>query len=232
MEQRSLRLGDLVDDYCSRERRVTNHVIVALVGDSIRQTRCSTCETEHEYKEARMPRKKTLTDAPDLAGGVLKHKPAVNGQAIDSTPDALDSPTPPTAASLSATSSTERPSPAESVAASAPEPDHDPMPDAFIGHRPLIRATLPKTENDVPPPRAIPEFTMHQRPAGRGFGGGRGGFRPHGFGGHGFSSNGSAPQRDGNGPDGNRAPGPGGPGGPGGGPGGKSRHRRRHRRPR
>ncbi len=55
MEQRSLRLGDLVDDYCPRERRVTNHVIVALVGDSIRQTRCATCEAEHEYKEARVP---------------------------------------------------------------------------------------------------------------------------------------------------------------------------------
>ena len=25
MEQRPLRLGDLVDDYCPRERRVTNH---------------------------------------------------------------------------------------------------------------------------------------------------------------------------------------------------------------
>ena len=34
MEQRSLRLGDLVDDYCPRERRVTNHVIVAIVDDA------------------------------------------------------------------------------------------------------------------------------------------------------------------------------------------------------
>ena len=43
MEQRPLRLGDIVDDYCPRERRVTNHAIVAIVGDSVRQTRCSTC---------------------------------------------------------------------------------------------------------------------------------------------------------------------------------------------
>ena len=41
MEQRPLRLGDLVDDYCPRERRVTNHAIVAIVNDSIRQTRCT-----------------------------------------------------------------------------------------------------------------------------------------------------------------------------------------------
>src|SRR5262245_61791875 len=30
MEQRPLRLGDNVDDYCPRERRVTNHAIVAI----------------------------------------------------------------------------------------------------------------------------------------------------------------------------------------------------------
>ena len=31
MEQRPLRLGDIVDDYCPRERRITNHAIVAIV---------------------------------------------------------------------------------------------------------------------------------------------------------------------------------------------------------
>ena len=56
MEQRPLRLGDVVDDYCPRERRVTNHAIVAIVEDVIRQTRCTACETEHSYKGAREPR--------------------------------------------------------------------------------------------------------------------------------------------------------------------------------
>ena len=58
MEQRPLRLGDIVDDYCPRERRITNHVIVALVGEAIRQTRCSTCDAEHVYKEAKVPRRR------------------------------------------------------------------------------------------------------------------------------------------------------------------------------
>ena len=35
--------------------------------------------------------------------------------------------------------------------------------EAWTGHRRLIRATLPKVEGNEPPPRAIPEFTMHQR---------------------------------------------------------------------
>ena len=55
MQQRRLRLGDILDDYCPRERRITNHVIVAIVDDDIRQTRCSTCDAEHDYKQAKAP---------------------------------------------------------------------------------------------------------------------------------------------------------------------------------
>src|SRR4030095_12308654 len=57
MEQRPLRLGDLVDDYCPRERRITNHAIVALVGEQIRQCRCTTCDAEHVYKGGKVPRR-------------------------------------------------------------------------------------------------------------------------------------------------------------------------------
>src|ERR1700752_1119149 len=157
MEQRALRLGDLVDDYCPRERRVTNHVIVAIVDDSIRQTRCSTCEAEHEYREARMPRKKTKTEgATDLAGGVLVKPAAGNGQAPDAPPE----PTLPAAVDPPSAPAPETPSLAAAAEVTHDRDDRDPMPDAFIGHRPLIRATLPRTEGDAPPPRAIPEFTM------------------------------------------------------------------------
>jgi hypothetical protein len=43
MQQRQLRLGDILDDYCPRERRLTNHAIVAMIGDEVKQTRCTTC---------------------------------------------------------------------------------------------------------------------------------------------------------------------------------------------
>ena len=225
MEQRSLRLGDLVDDYCPRERRVTNHVIVVLVGDAIRQTRCNTCEAEHDYKEAKVPRKKLKNgEASDLAGGVLVPK---GGPANGAAPHEPDEPAvaAPAAKPAVAASAAKAAEPAASDSPQEPESNgngnSETMPDGWLAHRPLIRATLPKTENDIPPPRAIPEFTMHQR-QGRGFGG-RGGFR-HGFAGH--NGGRMPPNRDGNGsggnePDGNRVPGPGG---------GKSRHRRRRRR--
>jgi hypothetical protein len=62
--QRQLRLGDILDDYCPRERRVTNHVIVAMVGPDVKQTRCTTCDAEHEYKKAKVPRQRRKKETP------------------------------------------------------------------------------------------------------------------------------------------------------------------------
>jgi len=215
MEQRSLRLGDIVDDYCPRERRITNHVIVALVGDSIRQTRCSTCDAEHVYKEARVPRKKPKAEGEgaesDLAGGQLV-APRAPAPVTDPRPVLAAAPVPAAAA----------PPPAPDVAArpSEPEPAEEPVHDGWLAHRPLIRATLPRTEGDQPPPRAIPEFTMHQRQT-------RGSrmFRQGWQGNH--DGNGFRPERNGN----VAGPGP-GPGQGQGRPGGRRHRGGKHRRPR
>jgi len=213
MEQRPLRLGDIVDDYCPRERRVTNHVIVALVQDGIRQTRCSTCDTEHVFKAARLPRRRTKdADAPqdpvaaDVASPGAEPAPAAAPPATDPAP-----------AGVSA-------APAEAAAPVGEERADDVWP----AHRRLIRAQLPKVEGEIKEPRPIPEFTMHQR-GGRGphtfrgdsWSNGNG----HGRGGGGFRQGPSGPPRD-------RQPGgaPGGPPGAGGG-GKRRRHRRRGRGP-
>ena len=81
MQQRQPRVGDIVDDYCPRERRVSDHAVVAMVGDDIRQTRCTTCDTEHEYRQAKVPpgRKKPAVLAPKppaAATSVPAPKPA------------------------------------------------------------------------------------------------------------------------------------------------------------
>ena len=64
MQQRQLRLGDILDDYCPRERRLTNHAVVAMIGEEVKQTRCTTCEAEHEYKHAKVPRQRRKSDTP------------------------------------------------------------------------------------------------------------------------------------------------------------------------
>jgi hypothetical protein len=194
MEQRPLRLGDVVDDYCPRERRVTNHAVVAIVEDVIRQTRCTACDTEHPYKSAREPRLRRKPGTEGLYDQVLAD---VTGGA----PAAPASPPPAAAAGGS-----EAATPSDDIRADeATEPVDDTPTAAWITHRQLIRATLPRTENEQPPPRPIPEFTMHQRQtrgsrmfrfSGQGNGNGNGnangnvngntGGRPgHGFGGPG-----------------------------------------------
>jgi len=64
MQQRQLRLGDILDDYCPRERRVTNHAVVAMIGPDVKQTRCTTCDAEHEYKHAKVPRQRRKAETP------------------------------------------------------------------------------------------------------------------------------------------------------------------------
>jgi len=220
MEQRPLRLGDIVDDYCPRERRITNHAIVAVVNDSIRQTRCTTCDAEHAYKGAREPRRRAAKDESALFDQVLAD--IVPGQLVQPRPKAVAPPpeTPPAhAAPSSASADPARETDAPDAADSATQP---PGGEFWPAHRQLIRATLPRTDHDPVTPRPIPEFTMHQRNTR-----GANAFRQ----GQGFDwSNGH-----GNGP----AHGGGRPGRPGEGPGqGRpgnnrpGRHRSRHKRSR
>jgi hypothetical protein len=53
MQQRQFRLGDILDDYCPRERRVTITRWLRWFWPDVKQIRCTTCDAEHEYKHAR-----------------------------------------------------------------------------------------------------------------------------------------------------------------------------------
>lgn len=193
MQQRRPRLGDILDDYCPRERRVTNHAVVAIVDDDVRQTRCTTCEAEHEYRQAKVPAPRrtkssaALTqDAPNGARPVLAvARPASEPAApADDSPDTIDMPAETVTASEepSGEAPTEGPAPlAAAPAAEAQESDaaepQDPREDDGPVHRRLIRATFPRPEGHVPE-RREPEFTIRQ-PGGRGreVDGNRTGFR-------------------------------------------------------
>ncbi len=161
MQQRRLRPGDILDDYCPRERRVTDHAIVAMVDDGVKQTRCTTCDAEHEYKHGKVP---TLRRKKDAVSSAYQEVLA----AVTSDPVALAAPVlaaphedPPVAEPPVATVDQ-----APGVTAVAdPEPADADQSEAARVHRRLIRATLPRTENQ-PVVRPIPEFTMHQ-PQGR-----------------------------------------------------------------
>src|SRR6185503_7588540 len=43
---------------CPRERRLTNHAVVAMIEEDIKQTRCTTCDAEHAYKGGKVPKRR------------------------------------------------------------------------------------------------------------------------------------------------------------------------------
>ena len=144
MPQCQVRLSDVLDDYCPRERRLTNHVVVALVGDEIKLTRCKTCDTEHPYKAARVPSRRQTRlvgalSSADAAEGDAKQAGNILQGSVATEPVV--------------------------VVPVNPEPP-------FVGEpvqvkadsvrRPLIRATLALPEGMPPPPRQVPVFTVRE----------------------------------------------------------------------
>jgi hypothetical protein len=177
MQQRRLRLGDIVDDYCPRERRITNHAIVAMIEEQVKQTRCTTCDADHEYKQARIPAQRRKKDAPPaLVGDAPGGSPRKRGSEVPSSVEEtepmdvgdLEAAPPEPAGEIAALP--DQPAPVEAPESEDPHPSEDEGP----VHRRLIRATLPRVEGQTPE-RKAPEFTIHQREAnGNRAGAGRG----------------------------------------------------------
>ncbi len=59
-----LRLGDVIDDFCVKCRRVTNHAVISLMNGAAAKVRCRTCYGDHDYRhEQAPPSKKDLKKA-------------------------------------------------------------------------------------------------------------------------------------------------------------------------
>jgi hypothetical protein len=166
MQQRRVRLGDILDDYCPRERRITNHAVVAMIEDEVKQTRCTTCDADHEYKQAKVPTpRRKKPEATLVAGteGAAFARPAVSDpeppvaieEALSAPIDLVD--VAPAAEAVEA----------DTVDAADGESDSEPQSidegseDEWPVHRPLIRATLPRPDGQVPE-RKAPDFTIRQ----------------------------------------------------------------------
>src|SRR4051812_46723814 len=186
MQQRQLRLGDILDDYCPRERRVTNHVIVAMIADDVKQVRCTTCDADHEFKHAKVPRQRRKTETPAaLYAQVLATGPkrVTHESAPASEPEPQSETHAATHGETAATAgSDQEPSESPVMHAAAAGDEQEPGGPADMDegdeneerrdeedgpiHRRLIRASLPKIDGAPPPARQMPEFTIRQ-PAGR-----------------------------------------------------------------
>jgi hypothetical protein len=73
---RELRLGDVIDDYCVKCRRLTNHSIVSLLNGAAAKVRCRTCYGDHDFRnEQAPPSKKELLKQKELFNAVLSTAP-------------------------------------------------------------------------------------------------------------------------------------------------------------
>ena len=52
-----MRLGDYVDDRCSRCKRTTDHAVVAIAGEEVLKVLCRTCNFEHKYRHNKTGKK-------------------------------------------------------------------------------------------------------------------------------------------------------------------------------
>jgi hypothetical protein len=69
---RETRLGDVIDDFCIKCRRVTNHSVVSLLDTQAAKVRCRTCYNDHDYRhEQAPPTKKELLKQKELFDAVL-----------------------------------------------------------------------------------------------------------------------------------------------------------------
>jgi len=165
MQDRRHRPGDVLDDYCPRERRITGHAIVAMIDDQIQRTRCGICDAEHDYKEGKVPTPRRKTQPPALFNQVLE---GMNGP----VPPAPAPPATAAAAVIDAEpvmmAAASEPEPPAAVDETQPEQDANENQDGTENEnereggfrRSLIRATFPRPDGQAPTPRANPEFTI------------------------------------------------------------------------
>lgn len=57
------RLGDDIDDHCSRCKRTTDHSILAMMDEDVLRVRCRTCNNEHKYRGKKGVKEMTKEEA-------------------------------------------------------------------------------------------------------------------------------------------------------------------------
>jgi hypothetical protein len=52
---REVRLGDIIDDYCVKCKRIMNHSVVSILNAEPAKVRCRTCHNDHDYRHEQAP---------------------------------------------------------------------------------------------------------------------------------------------------------------------------------
>ena len=69
---RDIRLGDDIDDFCVRCKRVMNHNVVSVLNGQAAKVRCRTCHSDHDFRHEQAPPPKVDARKAALFAEVLK----------------------------------------------------------------------------------------------------------------------------------------------------------------
>lgn len=88
------RLGDIIDDFCVRCKRIMNHAVVSVLNSEPAKVRCRTCHSDHDYRHEQAP-PKVDTRKQALFNEVLKKvdpgaPSAAEAEAAAETPESKD----------------------------------------------------------------------------------------------------------------------------------------------
>jgi hypothetical protein len=89
---RAARLGDDIDDFCVKCKRVMNHAVVSILNDEPAKVRCRTCHSDHDFRHEQPPppkvdpRKASLFN--QVLGNVTGLPPAADGVEAPATESA------------------------------------------------------------------------------------------------------------------------------------------------
>ena len=85
---RDIRLGDDIDDYCVRCKRVMNHAVVSVINAAPAKVRCRICHSDHDYRHEQAPPPKVDLRKAGLFNEVLKKvKPGIAVTPADAPAD-------------------------------------------------------------------------------------------------------------------------------------------------
>jgi hypothetical protein len=90
------RLGDVIDDFCVRCKRVMNHNVVSVINSEPAKVRCRTCYSDHDYRHELAPPPKVDARKAALFEEVLKkvNPDDAGTPAVEEAPAAEEAPKP------------------------------------------------------------------------------------------------------------------------------------------
>ena len=81
---REVRLGDIIDDYCVKCKRIMNHSVVSILNEEPAKVRCRTCHSDHDFRHEQAPPPKVDARKAALFNEVLEK---VDPSAVDEEED-------------------------------------------------------------------------------------------------------------------------------------------------